>query len=342
MQHLSLHGINSIACARVINLECSLRLTSLSLLLASTPHVAAKPLFEAALHDCQACLASSDAEQWPRAAASLQGKALELCISQRDVASRNLVGRAFLESVLITCITVELLAARASSRQGGIALDLRLSDHLTQAVGSVRAGCIEKWGCAPCFSIEKDAALPLCVGVPALVAHSITELLKNAAQSTMERFGTMGLDDAPPIEVSGSAIGDTVALSVADQGLGVAVGTPGSGARVRWHAPFPFFKTFWPRQARAQGEEGQDWRYSRNFGSSFFGWGVGLARAGLHASIHGGQCTLGSRPDGQQGAVATFTIRRDGMAVYDPHPLLRRSGALQLGSLDAFHVNVSK
>ena len=305
--------------------QCLLRLRALSALIAPA-QPSSLPAALAALTEALTLPPPS----WARAAADFHQQALHHATSQAPWGSPGAPPSpstsALLPALLSTAISLSLLAEAGGTpaAQRGLAAALPLPHLVPAAVHEVRAGCVEKWGCAPPFALPPadalaaHAATPLpCV--PPLLAHSLRELLKNAAVSTMLRHGVAGLDDAPPICVAVEALegeggGACLALSVRDAGVGLAPAIQ--------PALFPLFASHWQGGARLPpAEEGSDWRYSRNFGSAFWGAGVGLARAQMHARVHGGGLTLASGEDGK-GALATLTMQCSGQAVFDPHPAL--------------------
>lgn len=305
--------------------QCLLRLHALSALLLVAPEQPLSSL-PAALAALTEALTTLPPPSWARAAAAFHQQALHHATSQAPRGSPGAPSAPSalpLPALLSTAISLSLLAEAGGmpAAQRGLAASLPLPDLVRAAVHEVRAGCVEKWGCAPPFALPPAAALAAHAAaplpcVPPLLAHSLRELLKNAAVSTMLRHGVAGLDDAPPISVAVEALkgegGARLALSVRDAGVGLAPALqPGL---------FPLFASHWQGGA-PPAEEGSDWRYSRNFGSAFWGAGVGLARAQLHARLHGGGLALASSEGG--GALATITLECSGQAVFDPHPALR-------------------
>ena len=359
MQRLSLARLHAalppppVACH-----QCLLRLAALSLMLKAHASLAAQAPLLAALAAFRGALEQAPPAAWPQAAAAFQQAALH-CVTAQAPASAGAaapVPGAVLDALLTTSISLALLCESGSSSAAtasaapprGLQPSLPLADLLPPAIAAVRAGCLEKWGCAPPFELRGAAAArgapPLpCMAVPALVAHSVTELLKNAAVSTMERHGVMGLDDAPPVTLSvAAAERSALVLTVQDSGVGLPpAAAAGSG---QGGASFPYFASAWRgQQGQGQGQEqvGADWRYSRNFGSALFGKGVGLARASLHARVHGGSLRLvpgggeaaaaSSSGGGGGGAAAVLTLSCSGEAVFCPHPeLLSAAAAAQL------------
>jgi hypothetical protein len=352
MQRLSLASLHAalpppqLACA-----QCLLRLSALSALLQAPPRrqqppLAALPPLFSALDTFRAALATAPPATWPLAASAFQQSALFFVVAQqpppRTPAPPHL--SSTLDALLTTAITLSLLCESGSASASGLQPALPLGTLLPAAISAVRAGCLEKWGCAP--PIEVVAASPAAgsachsfapsapaLTVPALVAHSLTELLKNAAVATEQRYGVMGLDDAPPITVSATLITSrvpTLALTVTDSGVGLPAGRPASGAAGSFpHGHFPYFAsthaTAHPFEQQQQQQEGADWRYSRSFGSALFGKGVGLARASLHARLHGGALQLAGAGAGEGGGgtTATLTLQCSGEHVFDPHEELQ-------------------
>jgi hypothetical protein len=362
MQRLSLARLHAalppppVACH-----QCLLRLAALSLLLREHASLAAQAPLLAALAAFRGALEQAPPAAWPQAAAAFQQAALH-CVTAQAPASAGAaapVPGAVLDALLTTSVSLALLCESGSSSSSsssagaapprGLQPSLPLADLLPPAIAAVRAACVEKWGCAPPFELRGAAAArgapPLpCIAVPALVAHSVTELLKNAAVSTMERYGVMGLDDAPPVTLhSAPAEPSALVLTVQDSGVGLPRAAAGGG---KGGASYPYFSSAW-RGGQGQGQEqvGADWRYSRNFGSALFGKGVGLARASLHARVHGGSLRLvhgggeaaaagsgsGGGSGGGGGASAVLTLSCSGEAHFCPHPeLLRAATAAQL------------
>jgi hypothetical protein len=185
---------------------------------------------------------------------------------------------------------------------------------LSDVIHSVKSASVEKYGCAPQITLHylhsNDPPIPF-IGVPGLVAHAASELLKNAVKAQVDRYGVLGIEDAYPIVISLEITSSPAMLSitVADQGIGLA--SPITS--------FPFFASAWKDSSGTEKVEGSDWRYSRNFGAPLFGAGVGLARTFIHARVHGGSLTL-TPLSADGGCLARVTFQRQGRHRFDPHP----------------------
>lgn len=229
-----------------------------------------------------------------------------------------------LEPLFTSCIALSLLAECGGTKgPQSISTHLHPAELLSDVVQSVKSASVEKYGCAPQVILKNlhitDPPIPF-IGVPSLVAHSTSELLKNGVKAHVEKYGVLGLDDAPPIVVTLEVSALLLTITVADQGIGVAAPV----------TSFPFFSSAWKTPPPGEKVEGEDWRYSRSFGAPLFGAGVGLARTSIHASVHGGSLTLAPHPSGAaagggggggaQGCVASVTFQTQGTHTFDPHP----------------------
>jgi signal transduction histidine kinase len=220
--------------------------------------------------------------------------------------------------------------------------DVHLPTLVASVLDDVRAFTVEKFGVAPPVVVETAApppppsatassssphtaaaALMTFSGVPEFASFAVSELLKNAFRAQLDRYGAVGVDDAPPVVLrlagggggsgGGGGGGGVVSLRVSDAGGGLP------GARVGpLGGPFPYFcSTFVPMDA--------GWTYSREHGVPFTGLGLGLVRAHLHARLLGGGLALQSQPGGGTDALAWFGRAGDGAPDFVPLlPLVRR------------------
>jgi len=201
----------------------------------------------------------------------------------------------------------------ASELPPSISPSIDFHSLIEEAVLSIKAASLEKYGCSPSVSLKGLPNSPVpCLSIPALLHTSLLELLKNALKATVEKCGVLGLEDAAPIVIDVKVEGEQVRLSVADEGVGL------SSARADG---FSWFSSEWgTRSGDHRVVEGEDWRYSRSFGAPLFGAGVGLARTSINCKLHGGSLSL-SPGAAAVGACATLLLNAQGRVPFEALPL---------------------
>lgn len=191
-------------------------------------------------------------------------------------------------------------------------LPLRLA--VDRVLEDVRAFAVEKFGVAPPVEVVVGdggatggggGLLPPLVAPP-LVAYAVAELAKNAFAAHVGRYGATGVDDAPPVRVRLGGDREWASVQVSDAGGGLR-GVPPPCVLT---PPFPYFAS---TAAAPAGEP--NYTYSREFGARFSGLGLGLARAALHARLHGGGLALLSQAGAGTDALLTLRRHGDGGAV---------------------------
>lgn len=321
MQQLTLRSLHAGISPSLCSLQCALRISALSKLTGSR-----YPQLQPALQSFSHALAVAGpaGPSWVAAASLFQQQVLDFAMSQ-EPAGQAVPGSVdgLLDALLTSSLSVTLLTASCGATEAATVARLPVLELVHECTQAARTVCLEKWGCSPTFAVRSSSAalqgsVP-CLAVPSLLAHSLTELLKNAAKSLQQRYGVLGLDDAPEILVTPTLSPGLLALAVQDSGAGLAAPLQPEQRR------FPYFASAWGqgKDGPVASQEGSDWRYSRNFGSALYGKGVGLARAALHARVHGGSLVLRHSAGGGGGVTATLTMATDGASVFDPHPLLQ-------------------
>ena len=172
-----------------------------------------------------------------------------------------------------------------------------------------KAFCREKHGDHPEMSVARvvpsrggndDKAAQGSVILAPFVAFSLHELLKNAMGAHVRLVGADRLDRLAPVEVRYGLHAGMAYVGVADYGGGWAAAPV---------AASQFLHTTNP-------EREPNYTYSRNFGSTFEGLGMGLPLARLHAEYLGGELHMHTIPatsrDRPAGAYASFTFATTG------------------------------
>lgn len=113
------------------------------------------------------------------------------------------------------------------------------------------------------------------------VAFPLHELLKNAMGAHVRLVGADKLDRLPPVEVRYGVKDGTMFVGVTDYGGGWPDASSDESAVRFLHTTNPSLIM-----------EDVGWTYSRNFGSTFEGLGMGLPMARLHAKYLGGELHL--------------------------------------------------
>ena len=179
-----------------------------------------------------------------------------------------------------------------------------------RCVDNARGACVEKHGDAPAVEVVGGESAPVTmVAVPAHLHFILFEVLKNAMKAVIDAEGVLQLHEAEPIQVHlsasgpGTALGPAVGLRVTDRGVGLAGLSPASAL---FPSPASLFHYFYTTSQNQTSEEGgDDWRYSRQFGSPFSGLGVGLPLVRLYSSeVYGGGVSVAWVP----GTTETFVV----------------------------------
>lgn len=168
-----------------------------------------------------------------------------------------------------------------------------LGAMLADALEDASAFCREKQGDSPEVVLIKHAASVSSdmLLMPSYIAFSVFEIVKNAQGAHVRRAGADRLDDLPPIRVTYGASEDGWGfVQVEDHGGGMA-------------DPFACTRFLYTSTA----EKEVQWNYSRNFGSTFEGLGMGLALAHTHVAFLGGSLSLASSTD-HSGAIGRLTF----------------------------------
>eukprot|EP00937_MAST-01D_sp_MAST-1D-sp2_P003425 g3425.t1 len=209
-------------------------------------------------------------------------------------------------------------AGDLGARGGVLAADVELEPLLQHCIADVRGFSVEKHGAAPHFDlqIQADAArgLPprLRFCVEGFIEFAVVELLKNACVAMVERFGALDVDDedTPAIQVRATPRPQVGAMDVSVRDFGA--GLPASADL--GVDPFSFGAS--GLAAQVPGRE-PSYGYSREHGAAMSGHGVGLPRARVFATFHGGSLSLfggggggagGTHPAAGPGAVALLRL----------------------------------
>ncbi|GBF93755.1 hypothetical protein Rsub_06087 [Raphidocelis subcapitata] len=142
----------------------------------------------------------------------------------------------------------------------------------------VRAFCVEKNSAAPEVEIVGGEGLRLPLVAP-YFEFMVSEILKNATQAVVTRFGAWDVDEADPVRIQISEPADdpnNVLVSITDRGLGVPAD----------HFRGMFF-WFWSSNKPLLGGYG----YSRTHGSPMHGLGAGVPVSRVLAHFMGGQAS---------------------------------------------------
>ena len=195
---------------------------------------------------------------------------------------------------------------------------------LKETISEARAFCVEKYGVAPEFDVSALPADLSCVAVESHVHFVLMELAKNAMRAVIDRYGVLSLaDGVPPIVVRAEkdAATNSVSITFRDRGLSAlasqaathlalsdekqyptvqAAAKPvleaasraakiGAGANRSVVAAdaqqFAWFAT----SALEPVADASGYGYSRRFGASMTGLGVGLPVAHEYARWSGGR-----------------------------------------------------
>ena len=173
-------------------------------------------------------------------------------------------------------------------------------DLLKNTVEDCRAFCIEKNSTSPEVVVQGDSSIKACL-FETHFEFVITEVLKNAMQPLLDKYGAWDVDEAPPIQITVSRSADKRGffdVEVADQGGGIP--EEARGKLFRW------FST------SAKESAGEGYGYSRNHGAQFQGIGVGVNVTRVYCSAMGGSVRWDC--DGA-GTTATVTLPMRGLRI---------------------------
>jgi hypothetical protein len=150
-------------------------------------------------------------------------------------------------------------------------------------VDSVRSGAVTRQQRAIRSSIKPLGTQDAAVVAIAHTEYALIEVLKNSMGAHVRRFGADGVDrdESPPIIVDVGSSSSQAGWRVTDSGGGCSdpvsaldMFTSNVGAK--------------PEAPAEAAAEGEDWRYSRNFGAKFSGYGMGLCRSSWYMRLMGG------------------------------------------------------
>ena len=232
-----------------------------------------------------------------------------------------------------TTSVLQLLAAAATGVTGanGSVLSLsslNMSTLLDGATADASAAVRAKIGASPHLQIsirllkdDKDKSVSL-VCVPTWIRFALVEILKNAAVANLDHNGgASGADDGPDVCLSLELVGGGIYFAVRDFGGGFASDNTNKeiGAlNSRCSGQFGWGDS--ANAKRSMGEAAEpNYGYSRDFGSPLEGLGMGLARVGVVAALHGGTFQVRSLTEEEGvGSVASMWIPLSGTRVMDP------------------------
>jgi len=225
---------------------------------------------------------------------------LDVCVSTELTV--NLVG---------SCAEFHEKSGDASSILSGFRID-DVGALIADAASEIAALCVEKNGIAPDTSIlvcEQNSKLEAYIP-PDIFGFVLQEVLKNAFAATIERYGPLGIEDAPSAvvvelqscKVNASALGS---ISIIDRGKGMSKDDV-------------LMSQSWLKSSHEDREP--NYHYSRDFGVKFKGQGIGLPRSiammdyfGWNASISSSPFQLGEGLPGRSDCANTvvhFSLRK--------------------------------
>eukprot|EP00873_Tetraselmis_striata_P015142 jgi/Tetstr1/435406/TSEL_024315.t1 len=149
---------------------------------------------------------------------------------------------------------------------------------------------------SPDVSVTGDPDIHACLIEPHF-AFVVTELLKNAMQPLLDRFGAWDVDEAPPIEVClrrSHVKAGHFEVTVTDRGGGIP--------KQKMDSLFHWFST------SADRHEADNFGYSRNHGAQFTGIGVGVNMTRLYCRVMGGGVDWQSEEAHDGGTTATVWL----------------------------------
>lgn len=165
--------------------------------------------------------------------------------------------------------------------------------RLLSIVGdNCRAFCIEKNSTSPPMQITGDEGLRVNV-IDAYLEFVVSELLKNALQAVIRRYGAWDADEAEPVTVTIQPDYDTTFFTVVVRDSGGGIADTDKGRMLSYYNS-SVTKTIFPHG------------YSRVHGSMFEGIGVGVPLARVYAHFMGGEIQWSSDVDTMS---TTVTVR---------------------------------
>ena len=180
---------------------------------------------------------------------------------------------------------------------------ITLENLVTDVVENLAAFAVEKFGVAPPTVVTASpAGHTTAIIAPALISYAIAELLKNSYSAHIARYTAAGVDDAPPVRIRIGGRSNIAWICVEDEGGGL---DDRGGCR----------DVFEYNRAPAQPLREASYYYSRDFGATFSGMGVGLARSRVMALFSGGGLSIQSAPG--LGARALLTLDATGRIAPD-------------------------
>ena len=162
-----------------------------------------------------------------------------------------------------------------------------LRDTLAEAIPHTTSISKQKYGVCPEIQLEMTplhegvSPEPWGVVIGSYVHYIAIELLENAVRATVDRFGVLDCEDAPPISVTVSLTPSEIGFCVADAGGGMSIADR--------HQVFAYFRTSAPKVLEQSG-----YQYSRSFGDAVAGYGLGLPMSRQYARHLGGDVQLSS------------------------------------------------
>lgn len=212
-------------------------------------------------------------------------------------------------SAVVSCRAIVHAIALRSAEEPLLLPASELGHVLAHVAEDSRAFCREKYGDSPEIVVQQvteagstqtsetpppDAASP--VFLASFVGFTVHELLKNAMGAHVRAVGADKLEHLPPIALRHGSRAGKAFVGVTDFGEGWA-DAPDDALR--------FLHT-------TNAEREPTYTYSRQFGSTFEGLGMGLPLTALHAQYHGGDLHLHRPPRGGVHAAVTIDVSGDG------------------------------
>jgi signal transduction histidine kinase len=188
--------------------------------------------------------------------------------------------------------------------------NIKISNLLPAVTDNIKAFAIEKFGAVPNITWASCSGDPndhTVLGFRSHIQFVYTELLKNSIGGMLQRYGAIGVDDAPSISISVSSTPNFSMWSIADRGTGIVTEDPGVV-----QAPFRYFHS---SSTERRSENESNYHYSREFGAPFSSLGIGLVRASIYAKYYGGNVQLFNQPGA--GVVSLVTLSKNGERTKD-------------------------
>jgi pyruvate dehydrogenase kinase 2/3/4 len=203
-------------------------------------------------------------------------------------------------------ITMPEVAAKNQKRVSPLVLAEKsdLSEILAEAISHTTSISKQKYGVCPEIELTGvGGANAQATVIGSYVSYIAIELLKNSVRATVERYGELNVDDAPPITVLVSATASEVGFVVSDVGGGIPMSHRGSS--------FEYFATSAPKVLEQTG-----YAYSRAFGDALAGYGIGLPMARVYARHLGGDMQIATLAG--HGTWASVNLCRHGLSPIVP------------------------